>query len=95
MWSQKPPEAVSDVINFKKFPRRHAPRPPQFKDVVASFGPPPPPPMKNPVGNPVHFYSILLLCDRLWENPASLKIEFDVSLISSITELTHLQVRDD
>ena len=92
MWSQKPPEAVSDVISFKKFPRRHAPRPPSLSMLLLALTPPP---MKNPVGNPVHFYSILLLCDRLWENPASLKIEFDVSLISSITELTHLQVRDD
>ena len=54
MWSQKPPETVSEDINFKIFLGGHAPRPPYFGYATAReiF----PPLRKNPVLIPVHAY---------------------------------------
>jgi hypothetical protein len=51
MWSQKSPETVSEVVNYKNFLGEHAPRPPYFGYGAArdNF----PPLRKNPVLIPV------------------------------------------
>ena len=41
MWSQKPPEAVSEAVNFKIFLGEHAPRPPYFEYVTPRYNFPP------------------------------------------------------